>query len=133
MMRDQDYYPPGAYYDKNAPYNQTEPPECEFEISVSFVLERNCTITTDEVYYDEDCWELCDDADVDKAYDWEYIQIPDMLNELAKYAKSEAETLKKFIKARTANAEERKRYQFLKRIIDSAEGWEITDRDYERL
>ena len=128
-MRDADYYPAGAYYDRNAPFNQVEPPEIEAEVNVSFTLERDATITTNEVYYDEDCWELCDDADIDKAYDSYYIPIPEMLGELVKYAEGELKVLEKFIKARAANKQERERYQYLKRILDSASGWEVTDRD----
>ena len=132
-MSEADYYPAGAYNDPNAPYNQVEPPEIEAEVNVSFTLERDATITTNEVYYDEDCWELCDDADIDKAYDDYYVGIPEMLEELVKYVKGELEMLEKFVKARTANKEERKRYRYLQRIIDSASGWEVTDRDAWKL
>jgi len=128
-MRPADYYPAGAYNDPNAPYNQVEPPEIEAEVCMSFTLERDATITTNEVYYDEDCWELCDDADIGKAYDDYYVGIPEMLGELSKYAKGEMEVLAKFIKSRTANKEERERYRYLQRIIDSAGGWEVTDSD----
>ena len=124
-----DYYPAGAYNDPNAPYNQVEPPEIEAEVNMSFTLERDATITTNEVYYDEDCWELCDDADIGKAYDDYYIAIPEMLEELQKYVKGEMEVLAKFIKSRTANKEERERYRYLQRILDSAGGWEVTDSD----
>lgn len=124
-----DYYPAGAYNDPNAPYNQVEPPEIEAEVNMSFTLERIATITTDEVWWDEDGWELCDDADIGKAYDDYYVAIPEMLEELQKYVKGEMEVLEKFIKARTANKEERERYRYLQRIIDSAGGWEVTDSD----
>lgn len=132
-MRDRDYYPAGAYNDPNAPFNQVEPPEIEAEVNVSFTLERDATITTDEVWWDEDGWEVCADADLDKAYDSYYVQIPEMLEELMKYAKGELEVLEKFIKARTANKEERERYRYLQRILDSASGWEVTDRDAWKL
>lgn len=128
-MRDADYYPAGAYNDPNAPYNQVEPPEIEAEVNMSFTVERIATITTDEVWWDEDGWELAADADIGKAYDDYYIAIPDMLEELTKYVKGEMEVLEKFIKARTANKEERERYRYLQRIIDSAGGWEVTDSD----
>jgi hypothetical protein len=52
-----------------------------------------------------------------------------MLEELQKYVNGEMEVLAKFIKARTANKEERERYRYLQRILDSAGGWEVTDRD----
>jgi hypothetical protein len=128
-MRDADYYPAGAYNDPNAPYNQVEPPEIEAEVNMSFTLERIATITTDEVWWDEDGWELAADADIGKAYDDYYVGIPEMLEELQKYVKGEMEVLAKFIKTRTANKEERGRYRYLQRILDSAGGWEVTDSD----
>ena len=128
-MRDADYYPAGAYNDPNAPYNQVEPPEIEAEVNMSFTVERIATITTDEVWWDEDGWELAADADIGKAYDDYYVGIPEMLEELTKYVKGEMEVLEKFIKSRTANKEERERYRYLQRIIDSAVGWEVTDSD----
>ena len=128
-MRDADYYPAGAYNDPNAPYNQVEPPEIEAEVYMSFTVERIATITTNEVWWDEDGWELLDDADIGKAYDDYYVGIPEMLEELTKYVKGEMEVLAKFIKSRTANKEERERYRYLQRIIDSAGGWEVTDSD----
>ena len=127
-MYDNYNYPPGADT-PDAPWNQVEPPEIEAEVNVSFTLERDATITTNEVYYDEDCWELCDDADIGKSYDDYYVGIPEMIEELSKYAKGEMQVLEKFIKARTANKEERERYHYLQRIIDSAGGWEVTDSD----
>lgn len=128
-MRGADYYPAGAYNDPNAPYNQVEPPEIEAEVNMSFTVERIATITTDEVWWDEDGWELAADADIGKAYDDYYVGIPEMLEELSKYAKGEMQVLEKFIKSRTANKEERERYRYLQRIIDSAGGWEVTDSD----
>ena len=131
-MYDNYNYPPGADT-PDAPWNEVVPPEIEAEITVSITLERIATITTDEVWWDEDRWELLDDADIGKAYDDYYIAIPEMLGELSKYAKAELEVLAKLIKSRTANKEERDRYNYLKQIIDSASGWEVTDGDYERL
>ena len=131
-MYDNYNYPPGADT-PDAPWNEVAPPEIEAEVNISFTLERIATITTDEVWWDEDGWELLDDADIGKAYDDYYIAIPDMLGELSKYAKAELEVLAKLIKSRTANKEERDRYNYLKQIIDSANGWEVTDGDYERL
>jgi len=96
---------------------------------VQFTVERIATITTDEVWWDEDGWELAADADIGKAYDDYYVAIPEMLGELTKYVKGEMQVLEKFIKSRTANKEERERYRYLQRIIDSAGGWEVTDSD----
>ena len=50
-MRESGWYPPGAEYDPNAPYNQVESPEREYNIEATFDLRR-----TDELWssnYDE--------------------------------------------------------------------------------
>ena len=126
-----DYYPAGAANDPNAPYNEVTPPEIEAEVTVGITLERIATITTDEVYWDGDDWVLCDDADTWKAYDYDYASIPYMLDELVKYIDKELYHLRKFIKARTANKEERERYRLLTKMKESAVGWEEVDRDME--
>ena len=46
-MKDSDYYPAGAYSDPNAPYNQSDVPEKEFEITCSQSLSKTVTVTTD--------------------------------------------------------------------------------------
>lgn len=131
-MYDNYNYPMGADT-PDAPWNQVDPPEIEAEVNMSFTLERIATITTNEVWWDEDGWELLDDADIGKAYDDYYVGIPDMLEELQKYIKGEMQVLEKSIKTKTANKEDRERYRYLQRILDSAGGWEVTDGDYERL
>jgi len=132
-MSESDYYPAGAAYDPNAPYNQVDPPEVDFDITIGITLERNATITTDEVYWDGDNWELCDDADTGKTYDYDYASIPEMLDELVKYIDGEMLVLNKSIKEKTASTTERERYYELKRMRESAVGWEILDRDIEVL
>lgn len=126
-----DYYPAGAANDPNAPYNEVAPPEIEAEVTVGITLERDCTITTDQVYWDGDEWTLLDDADTWREYDCDYASIPDMLDELVKYIDKELYHLKKFIKARTANKEERERYRLLTKMKESATGWEEVDREME--
>jgi len=127
-MYDNYNYPPGADT-PDAPWNEPVRPEIDAEVYVQFTVERIATITTDEVWWDEDGWELAADADIGKAYDDYYVAIPEMLGELTKYVKGEMQVLEKFIKSRTANKEERERYSYLQRIIDSAGGWEVTDSD----
>lgn len=46
-MRDRDYYPSGAYEDASAPYNQVDPPEKEFNLTVSQTLSKSVEIVTD--------------------------------------------------------------------------------------
>ena len=45
-MNESAYYPAGAFYDKNAVYNQSDVPEEEFEITCSQSLSRTTTVVT---------------------------------------------------------------------------------------
>ena len=45
-MKESDYYPAGAYSDLNAPYNETDVPEKDFEVTCCQVLSRTATVTT---------------------------------------------------------------------------------------
>ena len=120
-MRDSDYYPAGAAHDPNAPWNQVDPPEVDFDITVSITIERECTITTDDVYRDDGKWCLCDDADVEGAHKRAYASIPEMLDELVKYI--DGELLGDI-------TEDRKRR--LERLKKSAVGWSQEYFDFER-
>lgn len=51
-MRESGWYPPGAEFDPNAPYNQVEPPEREYNIEAVFELRRNDAVLTTD--YDGD-------------------------------------------------------------------------------
>ena len=45
-MSERDYYPPGAYDDPNAPFNEVVPPERDFDVTVSQTLSKRTTLTT---------------------------------------------------------------------------------------
>lgn len=45
-MRESGYYPPGAEYDPNAPWNEKENEEIEFDIFVSQTLSKSTKIST---------------------------------------------------------------------------------------
>ena len=45
-MSEADYYPAGAYNDPNAPYNQSDVPDEDFEITCSQSLSKTVTVTT---------------------------------------------------------------------------------------
>lgn len=48
------YYPPGAEYDPNAPYNQTDLPEKEIEVLVSVTLSKTVKVRVSD-YKIADC------------------------------------------------------------------------------
>lgn len=43
-MHESGYYPPGAEFDPNAPWNQVDPPEEPFEVTVSITLSKTFTV-----------------------------------------------------------------------------------------
>lgn len=47
-MRESGYYPPGAEFDPNAPYNQVDPPEQDFEITIIQTLSKTLSVSTDQ-------------------------------------------------------------------------------------
>ena len=50
------FYPPGAEYDPNAPYNQSEPPEMEVDLIATEVMTKTISVYTNKVWrvYDEE-------------------------------------------------------------------------------
>ena len=42
------FYPPGAEYDSNAPYNQVELPEKEIEVTISVTLSKTMKVMVDD-------------------------------------------------------------------------------------
>lgn len=120
-LRESGYYPPGAEFDENAPYNQIDPPEVDFTIKVGITLEKECVITTDEVYNDDGDWCLCDDADVEGAYKETYKSIPDMLAELVKHIDGEL--------LGDISKERRRELELMK---ESAQGWTEEYFEFER-
>ena len=47
------YYPPGAEFDSDAPYNQVELPEREIEVTISVTLSKTVKVTVDDYDVDE--------------------------------------------------------------------------------
>ena len=67
------YYPPGAEYDPNAPYNQSEPPEMEVELTATETLTKTITVWTNRVWrvYDEEGYGSYETNDFDPTESWD--------------------------------------------------------------
>ena len=50
-MIESGYYPPGAEFDPNAPYNQVDPPKQEFEVTITQTISKTLPIWTDQYNY----------------------------------------------------------------------------------
>lgn len=129
-MSDKDYYPAGAYKDTNAPYNQSDIPEEDFEITCSQSLSKTVTVTTNDyipgaedvdydvdedgchaIYYKED--PDTSDTNWEEAYNKEHYT-PKKLLELFK------EFLETYIPDPIVNIKEYKRY---KHLIKECSDW----------
>lgn len=60
-MEESGYYPLGAEYDSDAPWNQVDLPEEEVEITISVTLSKTVKVRVDD-------YEVCEDEDEDGKY-----------------------------------------------------------------
>lgn len=154
------YYPPGAEYDPNAPYNQSEPPEVPVELTATETMTKTITVYTNKVWrvYDEEgygCYES-DGFEPKEAWDEETDSLETTLSmaleEITALRKeAEAQQLKLEahygVKHRTipganypdeAHLKMRKllwdameRIRHLKTLEEALAGWESTEREVE--
>ena len=126
-MSEADYYPAGAYSDPNAPYNEPVIPERDFDIDVEFVMSKTVTVTTNDYapeYDDEDGREYAntENTDWEKAYDNSgHLTIAEMLQELESYVKDDM----------TKTAPNSGKGLYLKRVLESCQGWEVKEKTFE--
>lgn len=125
-------YPAGAEYDKNAPYNQSDPDPVEVDVTISQSLSRQATIEVTD--YSLDQWE---DYDIDdegntthtggvdynfsecnftEAYESQEYTIPDLLNILSSLLDKEIKN--------TENTSEKKR---LNKILACCKEWIVDE------
>lgn len=112
-MRESGWYPPGAEFDPNAPYNQVELPEREYNIEATFDLRR-----TDELWsndYDE--FDNLNDA----AKEWTSIHMTPL--ELIVECKSLAVFVYELCCNGYIDGSE-KQMDYLRHVIAECEGWE---------
>ena len=126
-MSEADYYPAGAYSDPNAPYNEPVIPERDFDIDVEFVMSKSVTVTTNDYapeYDDEDGREYAntENTDWEQAYDNSgHLTIAEMLQELESYVKDDM----------TKTAPNSGKGLYLKRVLESCQGWEVKEKTFE--
>lgn len=120
-MSEADFYPAGAYLDPNAPYNEVEVPERDFNVSISQSLSKDTTITTTQYVpeYDEEdghTYANTDDTDWTKAYlecAYDPIGIIEACKKIAEYLRD--------------NGTFRVGSIHLKTLIDNCENWVVNE------
>lgn len=110
----------------NAPFNQEDYPEREFDVAVSYSISKDATVTTNDYdggEYDEDgTWFAGDLNNPTEAYEEEYKSLQDILD----FAKECAEYM-------LSNKDFKVRPKYtLKKLLDSCQGWNIDEFNVEQ-
>ena len=123
-MYDSGYYPPGAYNDPNAPYNQpADPDPMEFDVAVTQSLSKDTTVWSDDYYEIPDpegssietenvCWS--------KEYNAEHKTPLELIQLFQKDLKAQ---LEKAEAESEGTKEEKSHIKHLKYLIEECEGW----------
>ena len=117
-MYDNYNYPPGADT-PDAPWNQVDPPEVDFNIEANVTLSRTAVVTTNCVYMGEDAIRICEDVGERGAYGQNYASITELLAELVKYIDGELQ----------GDISHERKWE-LRRLRDFATDWQVIDEDY---
>lgn len=120
------YYPAGAENDPNAPYNQVEVREREFDIECEFVMRKCVTVTTNDYEPDYDDEDGREDANTENT-DWAqafaesgHFTIQDLIDELREYVKEDMKTC----------APNTGKGAYLERLLEACQGWETAEENY---
>lgn len=120
------YYPAGAENDPNAPYNQVEVREREFDIECEFVMRKYVTVTTNDYEPDYDDEDGREDANTENT-DWAqafaesgHFTIQDLIDELREYVKEDMKTC----------APNTGKGAHLERLLEACNGWETAEENY---
>ena len=140
-MIESGWYPPGAEFDSNAPYNQVEVPQKDFEVTCSQSLSRTAIVTTnnyipceDEGYEDgvgyHDEWADTSDTNWKEEYTANGYCTPlELIQLLKEYLEKDLEKWKEEDKKdphKWASTQVRK-YEFL---IDECDCWTDDETEY---
>lgn len=126
-MREEDYYPAGAYNDPNAPYNEPIVPERDFDVRVTQTLVKETTISTDQYQpeYDDETgttYTNTDDTDWKDVYE-NVACIPSKLIEVC--GRLAQHLINGGIKKVDGI--------WLPEIVNECDGWEVDETEVEEL
>jgi len=117
-MYDNYNYPPGADT-PDAPWNQCDPDPKEFDCDIAVTIVNTLPVSTSNYYIDSEDGSL-DTSDVnwEDEYKSQYLGIPALLRELAKYIEGEL-----------AGGVSGSRQWELRQMLEECRGWEVEDID----
>lgn len=116
-MRESGFYPPGAEFDPNAPYNEVSMPEKAFDVCVSQTLSRDTSIYTNDYCPEFD--EETGHTDANTEYtDWKKAYCDAAMTPLDIIGAAE-----KIAKALLEQGQTRVGGVYLKGLVSDCEGW----------
>lgn len=132
LIKRMDNYPPGAANDPNAPYNEVEIPEREFDVTISMSLSRTVQCYTNKYIpeVDEENGHLyvdTSDTPWSEVYGDNHKTIPELLEELKKYIQKDLDNLADD-ETKMDKAFHRRRLEFL---LTECDEWTVDEEDYE--
>ena len=115
-MYDNYNYPPGADT-PDAPWNQCDPDPKEFDCDIAVTIVNTLPVSTSNYYIDSEDGSL-DTSDVnwEDEYKSQYLGIPALLGELAKYIEGEL----------AGNVSDSRRWK-LRQMLEECRGWDVED------
>lgn len=141
-MRESDYYAPGSYNDPNAPWNEVDVPEKDFEITCSQSLSRTATVTTNNYIpcCDEGCEdgigyhdEWADTSDINWADEYEsngYKTPLELIGMLKEYLEKDLRDIQRDMLPNDRSYKATKA-RMLKGLIEECEAWTEDETDFE--
>ena len=121
-MTESGYYPPGAEFDPDAPYNQSEPEPIKLDVYITQVFSKPANIEVTDYEYEVDEYEKCyytSNCDLKGATRNQVTTIEDILTELPKIYKelttNDSGTITKYQLNR------------LKVLAKACEGWNLDE------
>ena len=121
-MTESGYYPPGAEFDPNAPYNQSEPEPIKLDVYITQVFSKPANIEVTDYEYEVDEFEKCyytSNCDLKGATRDQITTIEDILTELPNIYKelttNDSGTITKYQLDR------------LKVLAKACEGWDLDE------
>lgn len=132
LIKRMDNYPPGAANDPNAPYNEVEVPEREFDVTISMSLSRTVQCYTNKYIpeVDEENGHLyvdTSDTPWSEVYGDNHKTIPELLEELKKYIQKDLDNLADD-ETKMDKAFHRRRLEFL---LTECDNWTVDEEVYE--
>jgi hypothetical protein len=122
-MKESGYYPMGAEFDPNAPWNESEPDEVTRDCSVWTAVTKTMSIpTTNYVAYDPYDGPDLSDVNWGDEFETRCRDIPEILHDLC-------ELVRKYAPVRVSKAEAR----YIRELLEDADGWETDEIHVEEI